>query len=193
VIGVKTGHTFGAGYVLVGAGRRKGVELVSVVIGAPTDEARYDDSLRLLEWGFGRYRRRLPVHAGEDMADTLIRYTGGSLPLRAARPVTAGLFRGERLDVAVHAPGEVQGPIARGAVLGRATVLVDGRPAGSTPLRAGRAVPSAGDFDRARSFVSENAILAAAALFVILIGTALAWRRLRRRGARGDEIGGIAK
>jgi cytochrome c-type biogenesis protein CcmH/NrfF len=54
-------------------------------------------------------------------------------------------------------------------------------------------VPAAGAFDRARSFASENLVLAAAALFVILIGTALAWRRLRRRRVRGDEIGGIAK
>jgi len=41
VTGVKTGHTFGALYVLVGSGRRKGVELISVAIGAPTDEDRF--------------------------------------------------------------------------------------------------------------------------------------------------------
>jgi D-alanyl-D-alanine carboxypeptidase (penicillin-binding protein 5/6) len=193
VTGVKTGHTFAAGYVLVGAGRRKGVELISVVIGAPTEEARYDDSLRLLESGFAQYHRHLPVHAGQDLADVSIRYTSGELPLRAARPVAAGTYRGQHLAVDVRAPGEVAGPIERGAILGRAIVLVDGRPAGSTPLRAGRAVPAAGAFDRARSFASENLVLAAAALFVILIGTALAWRRLRRRRVRGDEIGGIAK
>ena len=39
--GVKTGHTFGAVYVLVGSGQRKGVELISVAIGAPTDEDRF--------------------------------------------------------------------------------------------------------------------------------------------------------
>ena len=54
--GVKTGHTFDAGYVLVGSGRRQGVDLISVVIGAPTDEARYSDNLELLEYGFAQYR-----------------------------------------------------------------------------------------------------------------------------------------
>ena len=52
VNGVKTGHTFGAGYVLVGSGRRKGVELISVAIGAPTDEDRFSDDLELLDYGF---------------------------------------------------------------------------------------------------------------------------------------------
>jgi D-alanyl-D-alanine carboxypeptidase (penicillin-binding protein 5/6) len=194
VTGVKTGHTFDAGYVLVGAGRRKGVELISVLVGAPTEEARYDDSLKLLESGFAQYRRRVPIQAGQDLADASIRYAGGALPLRAARAVVAGTYRGQRLDVDVHAPAEVEGPIARGAVLGRATATVDGRPAGSTPLRAGRAIPAAGAFDRIRSFVAENTILTAVALFVILIGTALVWRRLRRRGVRGDQMsGGIAK
>jgi D-alanyl-D-alanine carboxypeptidase len=194
VTGVKTGHTFDAGYVLVGAGRRKGVQLISVLIGAPTEEARYDDSLRLLESGFAQYRRRVPIHAGQDLADASIRYAGGELPLRAARDVVAGTYRGQRLDVDVRAPEEVEGPIARGAVLGLATAVVDGRPAGSTPLRAGRAIPAAGAFDRIRSFVDENTILTAVALFVILIGTTLGWRQLRRRRVRGDEMsGGIAK
>lgn len=183
--GVKTGHTFKAGYVLVGSGRRKGVELISVLIGAPTDEARFEGSLGLLDHGFARYRRRLPVRAGQDLADPSIRYAGGELPLRAARTIAAGVRPGQRLGVHVQAPSEVEGPIARGTRLGMVTVTVDGLPAGSTALRAGRAIPTAGVLDRVRSFIDEHAILTAAALFVILIGAALLWRTLRRRRARG--------
>ena len=184
--GVKTGHTFDAGYVQVGAGRRKGVELISVVIGAPTPEARDAESIELLERGFAQYRKRVPIRAGRDLADPSIRYSGGELPLRAAHSVVAGAYRGQRLSVEIDAPAEVEGPIARGAVLGRATVLVDGRPAGATALRADRAIPKADLFDRVRSFVSEHTILTAVALFVILIGAVLGWRALRRRRARGD-------
>jgi D-alanyl-D-alanine carboxypeptidase (penicillin-binding protein 5/6) len=189
VTGVKTGHTFDAGYVLVSSGRRRGADLISVVIGAPTEEARDGDSLALLDSGFAQYRRRIPIRAGQEVADPSIRYAGGSLPLRAAHAVAAGLYRGQRLDVRVRAPREVEGPVDRGATLGRAMVLVDGRAAGSTPLLAARAIPSAGAFDRVRSFVSENAILTAVALFVILIVTALVLRLVRRR-ARGEQLSG---
>jgi D-alanyl-D-alanine carboxypeptidase (penicillin-binding protein 5/6) len=185
--GVKTGHTFDAGYVLVGSGRRKGVELISVEIGSPTDEARFDGSLDLLEAGFRRYRRRLPVHAGQELASSAIRYTGGDLPLRAARTIAAGTFPGQRVALDVDAPEEVEGPVERGAELGRATVLVGGRPVGTTALLASRKVPSAGAFDRVRSFVSESTILTAVAAFVILLGGAVLWRRLRRRRGRGDK------
>jgi D-alanyl-D-alanine carboxypeptidase (penicillin-binding protein 5/6) len=187
VTGVKTGHTFDAGYVLVGSGRRKGVELISVVIGAPTPEARDGESLDLLESGFAQYRRRVPIRAGQDVADPAIRYAGGSLPLLAARSVAAGTYRGQRLGLDVEAPAEVEGPIERGAVLGRATVLVDGRAAGSTPLRAGRSIPEANLFDKVRSFVSDHTILTAVALFVILIGAAFLWRAARRRRGPGSS------
>ncbi len=85
VTGVKTGHTFGALYVLVGSGRRRGVELISVAIGAPTDEDRFADNIELLDYGFSQYRRRLPIRVGAELADPSIRYSGGELPLRAAR------------------------------------------------------------------------------------------------------------
>lgn len=176
--GVKTGHTFDAGYVLVASGERKGVELISVALGTPSEEARYQVSQELLEYGFSQYRRRQPVHAGQDLADPEIRYSGGQLPLRAARGVVVGLRRGQQLELDVRAPAEVEGPIRRGAKLGTATVLVDGRRAAAVPLRAGRAIPEASAFDRARTFLEDNFALLALAAFVILMGGVFLFRRL---------------
>jgi D-alanyl-D-alanine carboxypeptidase (penicillin-binding protein 5/6) len=179
VTGVKTGHTFGALYVLVGSGERKGVELVSVVIGAPSDEARFQGSLDLLEHGFAQYKRQLPVRAGRALADPTIRYADGELPLRAARGVAVGTRPGQRLSVTVRAPREVEGPIRRGARLGTATVFVDGRRAARVPLRAGRAVPKASALDRVESFLGADVGPIAIAICVILIGAILMRRFLR--------------
>jgi D-alanyl-D-alanine carboxypeptidase (penicillin-binding protein 5/6) len=187
VTGIKTGHTWGAGYVLVGSGRRKGVELISVAIGAPTDETRFSDNLELLEYGFSQYRRRQPIHRGQDLAGPSIRYSGGELPLRAARSLAVGVRRGQEIELKVRAPGEVEGPIRRGAVLGRASVFVDGRRAGVVPLRAGRTIPRASGFDRFRDFVDNNLISIAIAAFVILMVGALLYRRLGRRDREGGR------
>lgn len=179
VTGVKTGHTFGARYVLVGAGRRKGVELIAAVIGTETDEERFDDTLGLLEYGFAGYRRRAPIHAGQSLAGPSIRYAGGELPLRGARTVAVGLRRGQRLSVAVRAPEEVEGPIRRGAVLGRAVVRVDGLHAASVSLRAGRAVPEASAWEKARSFLEGRLLWIVLALSGILIAAFFLRRRTR--------------
>jgi D-alanyl-D-alanine carboxypeptidase (penicillin-binding protein 5/6) len=179
VNGVKTGHTFGAKYVLVGSGRRKGVELIAAVVGTETDEERFDDTLGLLEYGFSGYRRRVPIQAGQALADPSIRYAGGELPLRAARTVAVGVRGGQRLVVKVKAPQEVQGPLRRGVRLGRAVVLVDGLRAASVTLRAGRAVPKASALDRVRSFIADNLLWIGLALSAILIA-AVFLRRHRR-------------
>jgi serine-type D-Ala-D-Ala carboxypeptidase (penicillin-binding protein 5/6) len=178
--GVKTGHTFDADYVLVGSGQRKGVELISAVLGTWTETERDQETEELLEYGFSQYRRRVPVRAGESLAVAPIRYSGDELPLRATRTVAVGVRRGQRLAVRVRAPAEVEGPIRRGARLGRTIVLVDGRRAATVPLRAARAVPEATALDRVRSFVGDNPLWIALALSAILIAAAAIWRRLRR-------------
>jgi serine-type D-Ala-D-Ala carboxypeptidase (penicillin-binding protein 5/6) len=187
VTGVKTGHTFGAEYVLVGSGQKHGVSLISTVVGAWTDEERFDGNLALLEWGFSQYRRKLPVRAGQALASPEIRYSGGELPLRAARSVPVGLRRGEQMQVQVDAPHQVEGPLRRGAKLGRASVYVEGRKVGSVPLLASRSVPKASAFDRARAFLADNWIPIALGAFVILmIAAILRYRVVRRKRARRE-------
>ena len=145
VTGVKTGHTFDAGYVLVGSGRRKGVELIAVVIGAPTDEARFDgDSeaarLRLLAVPPPCARAR---RAGaRRTVDPLL----GRRPAAARRPHRRGrrLSAASGVDVDVHARRRGRGPDRpRRGRWAAATVLVDGRPAARSALRAGRSIPAA--------------------------------------------------
>ncbi|HEV2858308.1 MAG TPA: D-alanyl-D-alanine carboxypeptidase family protein [Solirubrobacterales bacterium] len=187
VTGVKTGHTFGALYVEVGSGQRHGISLISAVVGAWTDEERFDGNLALLEWGFSQYRRKRPVRAGQDLADPQIRYSGGQLPLRAERTLAVGIRRGQRLQVRVEAPHEVEGPLRRGAKLGRASVFVEGRKVGSVTLRAGRSVEKASTFDRARGFFADNWIPIAAGAFVILmIALILRYQLLRRKDPRRE-------
>jgi len=179
VTGVKTGHTFGALYVLVGSGRRKGVELISVAIGAPTDEDRFDDNIELLDYGFAQYEQRRPVRRGAALANPSVRYAGGELPLRAARSVAVGIRPDQKLTVAVRAPQQVEGPVRHGAALGTATVFVDGLRAARVPLLAARSLPKASLADRVRSFLGADWIPVAIAVCVILLG-AILLRRFSR-------------
>jgi serine-type D-Ala-D-Ala carboxypeptidase (penicillin-binding protein 5/6) len=187
ITGVKTGHTLGAGYVEVGSGRRKGVELISAVLGAPSEAQRDSESLDLLDYGFAQYRSRHPVRARQTLASPSIRYSGGELPLRAAHPITVGIRRGQRLQTRVRAPDRVTGPILRGRRLGKVTVVIDGRVAGSAPLLASRAIAKASTFDRLRSHALALLALIAVAASAILV-IALAVRRRRRRRASGRKF-----
>ena len=139
VNGVKTGYTLDAGNVLVGSGTRKGVTLLSVVMGAATETARDDDTLALLRYGFSLYRRETPVQKGERLAGPAVRGRDDSLPLVAARSVQVTARHGQSVRVRVDAPRDVLGPIPRGRRLGVAVVTVDGEVAGRASLLSKRA------------------------------------------------------
>jgi len=184
--GIKTGHTFGADYVLVASAQREGTELISAVLGTWTETQRDLESMRLLEYGFSLHRRRMPIRRGEVLARPSIRYTDEALPLRAPRAVAVGVRRGQRLRVRVRAPSEVEGPVRRGAALGRASVFVDGLRVANVQLRSDRRVPEATLLDRGRSVVSDNSFPIGLAGLGIIGGMALLLRQ-RRRKARREE------
>jgi D-alanyl-D-alanine carboxypeptidase (penicillin-binding protein 5/6) len=139
VNGVKTGYTPDAGNVLVASGTRMGVTLVSVVMGAATEAARDDDTLKLLRYGFSLYRSKTPVKRGHRLAVAAVRGRDDSLPLVAGRSVQVTVRRGQAVRVRIAAPAQVLGPIPRGRRIGAAVVTVDGQVAGRAPLVAGRA------------------------------------------------------
>ncbi|HVV89321.1 MAG TPA: hypothetical protein VHB53_02390, partial [Solirubrobacterales bacterium] len=189
VTGVKTGHTWKAGYVMVGSGQKHGIKLIAVDIDAPTDETRFSDAFELLRWGFRQYHRAKVVDKGEEFASPSIRYSGGELPLVAGHPLTVRLRKGQKAEITVDASGEVTGAIRRGARLGRATVTVDGLRAGSVPLVASRSIPAAGAFDKARGFIGEHPVPLAIAACAILLVAILLGRFVRRirRGKRVEQ------
>ncbi|MEO3945429.1 D-alanyl-D-alanine carboxypeptidase family protein [Gorillibacterium sp. CAU 1737] len=51
--GLKTGYTTAAKYCFAGTASREGKRLVTVVMGASTPEARFEETRKLLDYGFG--------------------------------------------------------------------------------------------------------------------------------------------
>jgi serine-type D-Ala-D-Ala carboxypeptidase (penicillin-binding protein 5/6) len=195
VNGVKTGHTRAAGYVLVGSGRQNGKQLVSVVLGTPSEAARDEATRRLLVWGFKQFQRIRAVERGTVMARVPIRFRRGArLNLVAGRTVRRVVPRGRRADVTTRlagVPTEVAGPIRRGQRLATLHVSQGGRRVASVPVVAAAGVPEAGLGQRTKStFTAPLAIVAA---FAVLAGTVLGARRLRRGLRPGRRTGEEAR
>jgi D-alanyl-D-alanine carboxypeptidase (penicillin-binding protein 5/6) len=143
--GVKTGHTQQAGYVLVGSGTRKGVRLVSVVLGAPSEAQRDADTLALLRYGFGLYRVARPVRRGVSLARAKVEFFGGrEVSLVARRNVKIALRRGQRVRTRLDVPDEVGGPLPRGATVGSVSVFKGAKRVRTLPLVTAEPVPEAG-------------------------------------------------
>jgi serine-type D-Ala-D-Ala carboxypeptidase (penicillin-binding protein 5/6) len=182
--GVKTGHTLDAGWVLVGAGSLKGAQLVSVVLGDSSQAARDADTLALLRYGFGSYRRVHIVRAHEPLARARVRYYGGrSVDLVALHPVNVTARRGQKVRTRLDAPDELKGPIAKGAEVGSVTVLKAGKRVRLIPLVTARAVPGAGLLRR----LGEYMLIPALALLIVIAAISRRRQVVRRRKRGGGR------
>jgi D-alanyl-D-alanine carboxypeptidase (penicillin-binding protein 5/6) len=178
--GVKTGHTLGAGYVLVGSGTKASTTLISAVLGTPDEATRDADTLKLLDYGFSLFHPVQPVRQGQQLADPNLDYRSDHLSLVARESLPINVRQGQRVATHVTAPDQVSGAVRRGQVLGRVTVTVDGKPAAGSPLVAARAVGAATTFDKVRSTVQNPFVLIGLGAIVIVVGLLLT---LRGRGS----------
>src|SRR5215210_8005236 len=184
VNGVKTGHTSTAGYVLVGSATRDGITVVSAVLGEPSEAARDSDSLELLRYGLGRYRRVAAVRRGATYATAKLRFRDGeTVPLVATRTVRRTVRRDEPVRTRIlAAPAEVEGPLPAGARVGPFELRWRGRAIDRVALVTGRAIPSPTVTQRAGGLIGRTlVVLLAAAVALGSLQLVLLRRRTRQR------------
>lgn len=182
--GIKTGHTLNSGYTLASDGRQKATELIGAVIGTPTEEARNGETVRLLDWGFSLYDKKVPIKIERPITALPVRYDDQDLPVRSKRRVRVGIRKSDRLAVTTDLPDEVEGPILAGTKLGTATVSLNGEPFATVPLYAGRSIAEPSLLDKLLGNPLWIAGLLALALFAILALWFLVRTRRERRARK---------
>jgi serine-type D-Ala-D-Ala carboxypeptidase (penicillin-binding protein 5/6) len=187
VDGVKTGHTSGAGYILVGSATgSNGARVVSVVLGEPSEAARDSDTLALLRYGLAQYRRVPVLRKGRAVAAADVAYRDETVPLVPARSVAVTARRDERIAKRIDAPDELRGEIPAGTRVGTVALLRDGEVVRRVSLLAGEEVPGAGPLRRIASALGIP--LTALLLLVIVSVAAITGIQIRRRRrARSQE------
>ena len=187
VDGMKTGRTNAAGYVLVGSATRRGVTVVSAVLGTPSEDARDADSLALLKYGLSQYRRATVVEPDTVFARADLEYRDERVELVAAEGVRKVVKRGERASVRVlDAPDELEGPLPAGARVGTVEVRLRGKVVARVPLVTATAVENASLGQRLSTVLKRPGTIV---LLLLLMGCTvllvlLRGRVVRRAGTR---------
>ena len=149
--GVKTGHTSSAGYCLVGSAKRGEMRLITVVAGSSSDNSRFLDSQRLLEYGFRFYATQKVLNANEEYKS--INIWGGVekyLGLGVAEDVFITLPRTSFKDLVVNYNynNNIQAPIEAGQKIGTLEIMSNEEVVLSTNLVALKAIKAKGFFGR---------------------------------------------
>lgn len=152
VDGLKTGHTEEAGYCLVASAVRKGMRLVSVVMGTKSEEARAQESQKLLAYGFRYYETGKVYSAGDVIQENTPVWYGveDKVNLVVSEDVYLTIPRGAKddLDAKILVDGIIKAPLMDKQELGRLSVSYEGESVLDLPLVADHAIEEAGIFAR---------------------------------------------
>ena len=151
VDGLKTGHTEEAGYCLVASAERRGMRLISVVMGTSSTRARKNETRSLLNYGFRFYET-------SEMFAPMTELEKPRVWKGQVDYVSAGLVDGtvltlprgkkKHLVTSVEVDKEIVAPLLVGDTLGTVTLSLDGETVFSAPVVALEAVESGGFFAR---------------------------------------------
>lgn len=137
--GLKTGHTNEAGYCLVGSAKKDGMRLISIVLGENSDQARTEDSIRLLTYGFRFFETHKLYSANAPLTQARVWAGQKSLvPMGITEDlyitVPAGQFKRIQATMALNNP--IKAPIYKGHVYGSLNIMMNNQVIASKPLIA---------------------------------------------------------
>lgn len=147
VDGIKTGHTNEAGFCLAASGQKNNMRLITIVMGAPSDEMRAQDSQKLLTYGFRFFESQKLYSANTKLATPRVWFGKNSqVNVGLARDLYATLPTGQNKAPITKMvfTSHLIAPIKKGDVVGQINVVFNDKPIATVPLIALENLPKGG-------------------------------------------------
>jgi serine-type D-Ala-D-Ala carboxypeptidase (penicillin-binding protein 5/6) len=137
--GIKTGHTDEAGFCLVGSAKKDNMHLIAVILGAPNDEQRFEESIQLFNYGFHFYESHL-IYSGSQPIEKPRIWFGKSKTIPAG--VLKDLYlstptgRFAQVNIKTELNKDLKAPIQKGQAIGKIIATLNDRVLLTTPIVA---------------------------------------------------------
>ena len=140
--GLKTGFTASAQYCMSAAAQRNGMELIAVVMKAPTTAQRFQDASSLLDYGFANYALITPQPESPlAPVDVLLGRSKTVQPqLQRECHLLVEKTQADQVTTRVDLAQDVQAPVDPGQTLGEFQVYVGNELRDSVPIVAAQGV-----------------------------------------------------
>jgi D-alanyl-D-alanine carboxypeptidase (penicillin-binding protein 5/6) len=152
VDGLKTGFIKEAGYGIVASAKQDSRRVILVINGMEDAQARRNEAVRLIEWGFKGFADFKLFDAEEVVGRA--RVWGGDrmyVPLIGTGEITVLLPKAQsaqRLQAQIIYKSPIKAPIKKGDVIAKLRVTTASQSVNEVPLAAGEDVPAAGTMRR---------------------------------------------
>jgi D-alanyl-D-alanine carboxypeptidase (penicillin-binding protein 5/6) len=157
VDGLKTGHTDAAGFCLIATAKRDapGVgqrRMLSIVLGASSENARATETQKLLNWGYTAFDAIKLFEANQAVVTPNVwKGQGNQVKLGRFAPIVVAVPAGTagRIQTQVARPEPLVAPLNRGQTVGALKVTLDQKPLVEVPLLVLETVEQTGFLGRA--------------------------------------------
>lgn len=143
VDGLKEGHTEHGGYNLIASAKRRNAvaerRLLSIVIGASSDQMRAQESLKLLNWGFENFDMIKLFERGQEIASWKVwKGSQDTLPVGFDFDAYASVPKGsiKRVKTIVERQEPILAPIAQNTRVGTLKLMLDDKVLSELPVIA---------------------------------------------------------
>ena len=140
--GLKTGYSSTARYCLSATAEKEGMELIAVILGAPSSADRFNGAKALLNYGFASYALVTTAPSEPLVPIPVTLGTQGTVmpAIEGDRQLLLPKEEAGTVTTTVDLPDEIPAPVKAGQALGHLTILVNGEKRSELPLVAGETV-----------------------------------------------------
>ena len=135
--GLKTGSTGKALYCLSGTAERDGLHLIAVVMAAPDFKVRFQETMKLLDYGFANYSAQKGLPAEEKMAEIPITKGMADTVDAVVKEEISFLLKkdsGKEWETKVETLPTVDAPVKKGEKVGEVVYTISGKEVGRADL-----------------------------------------------------------
>ncbi len=147
--GLKTGSTSVAGFCVSATAKRDGMDLIAVIMGAPSSKERFSDATKLLDYGFANYAISNSLVSEEEL-----------MPIPVEKGIESSVAIGmsddfhillekskiSAIEKNITLPASVSAPIRQNDKVGEVEFFIDGKSIGKANIVAKTDVPGLGIF-----------------------------------------------
>lgn len=156
--GLKTGYTSEAGFCVTTTAKRNGMRLISVVLGSSSSKERFNDSAKLINYGFANYENKKIVLKGEVYS---------TLKINNGREKECELIAlddiylcvkndgSEVVETALSVPENIYAPVLQGQKIGEIIISLNGKEVVKNALVSKNEYKKAGFTDRLKEIITN--------------------------------------
>ncbi len=148
--GIKTGFHSNAGHCFAGTAKRGDFRLISVVLNAESSKQRFEDTTKLLDYGFGHFDSALIVKKGSINGNVHVeKGIENSVDVVASEDFSILTKKGEEENITtkIELPDKLSAPLKKNQEIGNIVIEQNGSVIKKISLLATKEIKKAGIFD----------------------------------------------